>query len=166
MVNCKTSIKPIYIQNHDVYKYVCEINTQSGTIIEKERTEGSHIETWRGCYKNTDTGFIGVFASDIGPVLFINQDTYALIKDDYDIELIKKGKNLKKREFTFCYKEKEIYRTEYDEVICYYANPYEEDEVFRDFFVWMYKNKTDENFYRYYTYSEIDFMRIDDVFNM
>lgn len=61
MVNWKTSIRPIYIPNQDLYKLVCEINTQSGTIIEKERSELPDIETWRGFYKNTDTGLIGVF---------------------------------------------------------------------------------------------------------
>jgi hypothetical protein len=156
MVNWRTSIRPIYIQNQDLYKNVCEINTQSGTFIEKERTELPEIKTWRGFYKNTDTGLIGVFASSVGPVLFINQDTFPLIKGEYDFDWVKKADGSTKREFIFYFKGKEIYRVEYDVVKCYYTNPYEEDEEFRDFFLWMYKNKSDNNFYKFYKYSEED----------
>lgn len=89
-------------------------------------------------------------------MLFINHDTYPLIKGDYDFDLVKRDDGSNKREFTFYFKGKEIYRVEYDEVKCHYTNPYEEDEGFRDFFMWMYKNKTDENFYNFYKYSEMD----------
>jgi len=157
MVSWETSIRPIYIRNHDNAKMVCEINTETGGIIERLRTDMPEtVKYWRGFYKNIDIGVMGIFASSIGPILFINQNYYPLIKDEYNIEWMKKGGGLDKREFTFYYKDKEIYRIEYDEVQCFYTNPYEEDEEFRDFFLWVYDNKTNENFYNFYKYSEVN----------
>lgn len=155
MVNWETSITSIYIRNHDSSYTICEINTKTGEIIEKLRTSMSNTDKfWRGFYKNIDVGMIGVFASSIGPILFINQIYYPLIKGDYNIVWTKKGENLDRREFIFYYLEKEIYREEYDEVKCLYTNPYEEDEEFRDFFLWMHGNMNNDNFYRFYKYSE------------
>jgi len=155
MVKWKTSVNPIYISNHDNSKMVCEIKNETGEFIEKERQElPEMINFWRGFYKNNELGFIGVFASNIGPILFINQTTYPLIKGGYDVKWLKKGKEIDKREFFIYYEGKEIYKIEYDEVKCLYINPYEEDEEFRDFYMWMYKNKDDDNFYNFYMYSE------------
>lgn len=157
MVDWRTSLGPIYIKNFNLFKYVCEINTQTGVIIERERSElPEEIKTWRGFYKDIDIGVIGLFASSIGPILFINQDMYPLIEGDYDIEWVKKGKDLTRREFTFYYKGEEIYRIEYDEVECLYTNPYEIDEQVRDFFCWVYQIQTDENNYNHFKYSKVD----------
>ena len=155
MVTWKTSINPIYIRNFDLFKYVCEIDSNNGIIAERERSSlPETIQMWRGFYKNIENGFIGVFASNIGPILFINQDTYPLIKGEFDFKWKKTGFDKKKREFEFYYKGTKVFKIKYPEVKCYYTNPYEEDEIVRDFFLWLYDIRLKDNSYNRFIYSK------------
>ncbi len=88
MVNWKTAITPIYIQNHDIHKVICVYKPESGEFEEKDRSELLDLkETWRGYYKNTDKGLMGIFATDRGPVFFVNSERYLLPEKSWDFKV-------------------------------------------------------------------------------
>lgn len=73
MVNWETKINPIAIQNHDIYKMICLYNTITGDYDEIERSELKDLNRpWRGFYTQKSNDVIGVFATNKGPVFFIN----------------------------------------------------------------------------------------------
>lgn len=151
MVNWKTSITPIYIQNHDIHKKICMYNVENGAYVEKERTEFPELkETWRGFYKNANKDIIGIFATDKGPVFFVNDVMYLLTEKDWDFKVeTLQDINL----FTFLYDGKEQYRIQYQRTKDIGVHAYA-DEEFMDFFVWMAKKKESKTFIGFYTLNQ------------
>jgi len=126
---------------------VCIYKPESGEFEEKDRSEISDIkETWRGFYKDTDKGLVGVFATDQGPVFFVNDSTYLLTEGDWDFIIEEMGD---KNAFTFYYNGQEQFKIEYIKTKDLGIHPYA-DEEFMDFFVWMSKKKESKSFIDFY----------------
>lgn len=150
MVNWETKINPIAIQNHDMYKMICVYDTTTGDCSEMERSELEDLnKTWRGFYTKKANNLIGVFATNKGPVFFVNSDMYLLAQNDWNFHVeVFPEKSI----FSFVYNDEEHYKLEYTRPKELGVNPYA-DEEFMDFFVWMAKNKANKNFIGFYTIS-------------
>lgn len=148
MVKWKTSVVPIYLRNREAYDRVCRFNPENGDYTEVERVElPDSLVLWRGYYKKIEKVFIGVFASEKGPVLFVNKQMYLLKKGLYRFNLVSLENE---NEFSFFYEGNEKFSIKYPRIKSLWTNPYE-DEEFVDLIVWLYNNMNDEDFYNYYT---------------
>ncbi|MGM9988788.1 MAG: hypothetical protein ACI35O_16400 [Bacillaceae bacterium] len=149
MIDWKTKINPIVITNHDIYKMICLYNTLTGECNEIERSGLKGLnKDWIGFYVKKGNDLIGVFATNKGPVFFINSNMYPLVQNDwdFDIEVLSSERNV----FSFVYNGQEIYRLEYERTKLIGIHPYA-DEEFMDFFVWMSKWKESGDFLDFYT---------------
>lgn len=151
MVDWKTKINPIAIQNHDIHKIICVYNTLTGECNEIQRSElGGLNKTWRGFYTKKANDLIGVFATDKGPVFFVNSNMYLLAQNDWDFYVeVFSERNV----FSFVYNSQVIYRLEYLRTKEFGIHAYA-DEEFLDFFAWMSKNKENKSFIDFYTINQ------------
>jgi hypothetical protein len=144
----KTSWTPIYIQNHEIHKNICIYEPETGQSVEKDRSEFPEIkETWRGFYKSLDSGVMGIFATDKGPVFFVNDRRYLLTEKEWDFEVESIGNN---NIFSFWFDKKEQLKIDYKKTDDLGIHTYVEEDVI-DFFVWMTKKKKSKTFIEFYT---------------
>ena len=151
MVAWKTSINPIYLQEHDVSAITCVYNTITGDYEIKSSAElgiKTFSDCWRGFSKQNGSDIVGIFASNIGPIFFINEKMYSLKNNEWDF-LVKVIDN-ELNQFSFMFNEKLIYKTTYKRVKELGIHPYA-DEEFMDFFIWMSKRKESPRFMDFFT---------------
>lgn len=148
MVNWKTKITPILIENFDSINHICVYKPENGEFVEKNRMDITELkETWIGYYKNTEKGLIGIFASDCGPVFFVNNERYLLTEGSWDFEI---SVIADYSHFSFWHDGKEYFNIDYLNEADIGIHPYA-DEEFMDFFVWLSKCKDSRTFITFYT---------------
>ena len=151
MVAWKTSINPIYIQDDDLFNNICVYNTITGWHDYKTRSElgiKTISDCWRGFSKQNGSDTLGIFASNIGPIFFINEKIYSLKNNEWEflVKEINKDMNC----FTFIYNGEIVYKAKYKRVKELGIHPYADEETM-DFFIWMSKKKESPNFMDFYT---------------
>lgn len=151
MVNWKTKINPIFIQDNDVSDNICVYNTVTGENQIKTRSElgiQSINDTWIGFSKQNREDVIGIFATDLGPVFFVNEKMFPLAGHEWDfvVEKVSQETNI----FSFIYNSEKVLEIDYIKVMELGTHPYA-DEEFMDFFLWMAKKKESKNFIDFYT---------------
>lgn len=151
MVNWKTKINPIFIQDNDVSNHICVYNTVSGENQIVTRTElgiQSISDTWIGFSKQNGSDVVGVFATKCGPVFFVNKKMFPLVGNEWDfvVENVSEETMI----FSFVYNFEKVLEVNYKKVIELGTHPYA-DEEFVDFFTWMSKKKESKTFIDFYT---------------
>ncbi len=151
MVNWKTKINPIFIQDNDVSNNICVYNTVTGENQIKTRSElgiQSISDTWIGFAKQNGEDVIGVFATNCGPVFFVNEKMFPLMgsKWDFVVGMVLEETNM----FSFIYNDEKVIEISYKRVVELGTHPYA-DEEFMDFFTWMSKKKESKTFIDFYT---------------
>ncbi len=151
MVAWKTSINPVFIHDHDVANRICAYDTVTGAYEIKTNIElgiKTISDCWIGFSKQNGSDTLGIFASNIGPIFFINEKMYSLKNNEWDflVKVIDKELN----QFSFVFNEKLIYKTTYKRVKELGIHPYA-DEEFMDFFIWMSKHKESPTFMDFFT---------------
>ncbi len=151
MVTWKTSINPIYIQDDDLSNKICVYNTITGDYEIKSSAElgiKTFSDCWRGFSKQNGSDTLGIFASDMGPIFFINEKMYPLKNNEW--EFLVKNINKDMNYFTFIYNKEIVYKTKYKRVKELGIHPYADEETM-DFFIWISKKKESPNFIDFYT---------------
>ncbi|HBF36151.1 MAG TPA: hypothetical protein DDW50_02395 [Firmicutes bacterium] len=105
-------------------------------------------DLWIGVAQQNGTDIIGVFATDQGPVFFVNKQRYLLNGNEWDFSV--KQKNTQNNTFRFVYNKVVVYEANYKRVTELGVHPYA-DEEFMDFYTWMTKKKISKTFIQYYT---------------
>jgi hypothetical protein len=149
MVSWKTLMNPIYLQEHDTYNLICQYNTVTGHFEKKTRQELASVEDlWTGFAKYADNDVAGLFATNNGPVFFINENMYPLKENEWDffVEQENDAINI----FSFVYNGKQVYETRYKKVTTLDVHAFA-DEEFMDFYTWMSLKKKSPTFIDYYT---------------
>jgi hypothetical protein len=151
MASWTTSKNPIYLQEHDTYNLICLYNTATGHYEKRTRQElglDSIEDTWTGFAKYADDDVVGIFATNNGPVFFINGNMYHLKDNEWDF-FVERG-NDAINIFSFMYNGGKVYETRYKKVTCLDVHAFA-DEAFMDFFIWMSLHKESPTFMDYYT---------------
>lgn len=126
--------------------YIWEYYPPSGRCREI-RLEGELCaDESRGFYVCTGSALVGLYASEKGPVFFVDRRQYVLEPGHYRMEHIEREKT---REFRLSISGNEVYSVEYDKPR--WIDDSLNDEEICDFFLWLHKRQNNTGFHSFFT---------------
>jgi len=145
----KRSIEePIYIRNHDEYKFVCRYFINSGKTEEKLREEIGTVTFNKGYYVKNKGDIIGIFSSKNGPVIFKNNEQYLIEPGKTKMELSESMNGTSV--FRLIINGLEVLTVTYEKSKFVNFDVWSDDEMV-DFYLWLTNQQNEQKFYNFYT---------------
>lgn len=141
----------LYLQHHDAAKLALAYDSATGEYREVLRgADLPESKLARGFYVSAGGTFVGVYASDKGPVCFHGRTRYRLAEPGYQADLSSTPEQ--GRSFSLQRDQEELFRIHYAPPAAL-GSPYwpDDDEEFNDFFAWLKSNLGNPKFFSYYT---------------
>ena len=132
----------IYIRHKNDRGLVLLCDATYGPVAEK--ATGNAKPRNKAFYVRFPDGFIGVYSSVHGPVLFVNSSKYLFIDSSWSVSVQKKGA-LNEVKFAGLDQGSRSFQFEYAAVELDPLDPWSEEQ-FDDFFIWMTKKRCDREF--------------------
>ena len=144
----KRTVEPIYIKNHDEYKFVCKYFPSLGWFEEKLRDDIGAVDFNKGYYVKNKSDLIGMFSSEKGPIVFRNHEQYLLEPGKCKMELYESTMDVKV--FRLVISGVEVFKVEYEKAKYVNFDPWSDEEMV-DFYLWLTNGQDEQTFYDFFT---------------
>lgn len=147
-LNLKLTMSRIYLTNHDVHALILEYVPETGKFREIPRQALPRGQSeGRGFYVSVNGAVIGIYASSKGPVCFRNEARFLLSDKGCQVELIE---GAEENQFFLRWKGKERISVRYPRVKFKDYDAWSDEEML-DFFLWLSRSVSKDQFFKYYT---------------